>query len=154
MNRHLLKMVLIIGSVICIGACMQQTTDKTTDTTETPALHDTVAETNLPTRTFTSLDAESLIGKYYNQQNQLAKYAYYKTVATKNISIDSAYHKDTILMTVSSYGRIWENPNKDTLTTPFAKDVILKVYRYKQIWWADKLQAPDDVNLISEPVKK
>ena len=103
---------------------------------------------------FTIEDAESLAGKYYNQQNQLKKYPYYKSIVIEKIKIDSSYHKDTIHVTAQSSGRIWLNPNRDTITSFFSQDLALKVYRYKQIWWADKLQAPESVNDIPLPVKK
>ena len=103
---------------------------------------------------FTADDAESLAGKYYNQENQLKKYAYYNSMAINEIKIDSNYQKDTILVTAHTSGRIWPNPNKDTTTSFFSRDLVLKVYRHKQIWWADKLQAPESVNAIPKPVKK
>ena len=103
---------------------------------------------------FTLEDAESLAGKYYNQQNQLKKYPYYKSIEIEKINIDSNYRKDTIHLTAHTSGRIWLNPNKDTITSFFSQDLALKVYRYKQIWWADKLQSPESVNDIPLPVKK
>jgi len=125
--------------------------------------NDSPVSNNSPTQTdklvskispFTLEDAESLAGKYYNQQNQLKKYPYYKSIEIEKINIDSNYHKDTIHVTAHSSGRIWLNPNKDTITSFFSQDLALKVYRYKQIWWADKLQSPESVNDIPLPVKK
>jgi hypothetical protein len=71
----------------------------------------------------------------------------------KSISI-AIILKDTIHITAHTSGRIWLNPNKDTITSFFSQDLALRVYRYKQIWWADKLQSPESVNDIPVPVKK
>ena len=148
-NTQVLAGIIII---FCTLSCNQPEPGKTT---EAPVTEDSSVTPDIPPpQPFTLQDAESLIGKYYNQQNQLAKYAFYKSVTTKNILIDSSYHRDTILVTADSYGRTWNNPNKDTITTPFSQQVVLKVYRYQQIWWADKLLSPDAVNAIQEPVKK
>jgi hypothetical protein len=151
---HFYVLPLIIS--LLITSCAQRETGevKANDNT-VPA--DTISQhqnSDIVTPPFTLNDAESLIGKYFNQENQLAKYAYYKSVATKDIIIDSTTLNDTILVKANSYGRIWNNPNKDTLTTSFSKEIVLKVYRYQQIWWADKLQSPDAINIIPEPVKK
>ncbi len=154
MNRNMHFYVLPLFIYLLVTSCVQPETGKKKDIT-VPA--DTIGQhqnLDIVTPPFTLIDAESLIGKYFNQQNQIAKYAYYKSVATKDIIIDSTILKDTILVKAISYGRIWNNPNKDTLTTPFSKEIILKVYRHQQIWWADKLQSPDAINIIPDPVKK
>ena len=131
-----------------------------TATLDSPVANDSSAVQNnspvsrIEVSPFTIEDAESLAGKYYSQQNQLKKYPYYKSIVIEKINIDSSYHKDTIIVTAYSSGRIWLNPNRDTVTSFFSQELALRVYRYKQIWWADKLQAPESVNEIPLPVKK
>ncbi len=151
MNIYLKTASFCLALIIFISCAQAPAKNEAANDVPSQTSDTTIVASPLP---FTTIDAESLIGKYYNQQNQDAKYARYKTVATNSVHIDSSYHKDTILLTINSIGRKWNNPNRDTITTPFSEDVMLKVYRYRQIWWADKLQPPDAVNSISEPVKK
>jgi hypothetical protein len=84
-------------------------------------------------------DAETLLARYYSTRNQELKYPYYKGLGLKVLDIKRIGATDSFLVFAHANGRIWPNPNKDTLTLPFEEDKQIRAYKIGTLWQADSV---------------
>ena len=83
---------------------------------------------------FTKEDAETLLAKYYSALNRQAAYLKYKGLGLSIIAIDSSRSEDSIYVKALAAGRIWENPQRDTLTKPFRKELQFTAWKEAGQW--------------------